>query len=106
MWKHKLIDFVVQFMEEIDSEISAMKIQVNERARTVGHQYLKASLRRLPAWLATRPRPHARLAGVHRVIGAVGALCGEWMVFPGHGRNFGRTSWSSRRRSKICRCRE
>ena len=41
MWKHKLIDFVVQFMEEIDSEISAMKIQVNERARTVGFQFLK-----------------------------------------------------------------
>jgi hypothetical protein len=41
MWKHKLIDFVVQFMEEIDSEISQMKIQVNERARTVGYQYLK-----------------------------------------------------------------
>ena len=41
MWKHKLIDFVCQFMEEIDSEISAMKIQVNERARTVGYQYLK-----------------------------------------------------------------
>jgi len=41
MWKHKLIDFVVQFMEEIDSEISSMKIAVNERARTVGYQYLK-----------------------------------------------------------------
>ena len=41
MWKHKLIDFVIQFMEEIDSEISAMKIQVNERARTVGYQFLK-----------------------------------------------------------------
>lgn len=41
MWKHKLVDFVVQFMEEIDSEISAMKIQVNERARTVSYQFLK-----------------------------------------------------------------
>ena len=87
MYKHKLIDFVVQFMEEIDSEvppvpparpparppaclparppaclparlparptqqlrtterpraqISAMKIQVNERARTIAYQYLK-----------------------------------------------------------------
>mmetsp|Transcript_21180 Transcript_21180/g.34954 ORF Transcript_21180/g.34954 Transcript_21180/m.34954 type:complete len:176 (+) Transcript_21180:98-625(+) len=41
MWKHKLIDFVIQFMEEIDSEISAMKITVNERARTVGYQFLK-----------------------------------------------------------------
>ena len=41
MWKHKLIEFVVQFMEEIDAEISAMKIAVNERARTVGYQFLK-----------------------------------------------------------------
>jgi actin related protein 2/3 complex subunit 4 len=41
MWKHKLIDFVIQFMEEIDSEISAMKIAVNERARMVAYQYLK-----------------------------------------------------------------
>jgi actin related protein 2/3 complex subunit 4 len=41
MWKHKLVDFVIQFMEEIDSEISAMKIAVNERARMVGYQYLK-----------------------------------------------------------------
>ena len=41
MWKHKLVDFVIQFMEEIDSEISAMKIQVNERARVVGYQFLK-----------------------------------------------------------------
>jgi len=41
MWKHKLIDFVVQFMEEVDSEISQMKITVNERARTVGYQFLK-----------------------------------------------------------------
>lgn len=41
MWKHKLIDFVIQFMEEIDSEISSVKIAINERARTVGHQFLK-----------------------------------------------------------------
>ena len=41
MWKHKLIDFIVQFMVEIDSEISSMKIQVNERARMVGYQFLK-----------------------------------------------------------------
>ena len=41
MWKHKLVDFVVQFMEEIDSEISSMKIEVNERARHVQTQFLK-----------------------------------------------------------------
>lgn len=35
MWKHKLIDFVVQFMEDIDREISSMKIAVNARSRAV-----------------------------------------------------------------------
>ena len=35
------LDKSLQFMEEIDSEISQMKIQVNERARTVGYQFLK-----------------------------------------------------------------
>ena len=29
MYRHKLIDFVVQFMEEIDKEISEMKLCVN-----------------------------------------------------------------------------
>jgi len=41
MWKHKLVDFVIQLMEEIDSEISAMKLAVNERARVVGYNCLK-----------------------------------------------------------------
>ena len=30
--KHKLVDFVIHFMEEIDKEISEMKISVNTRA--------------------------------------------------------------------------
>jgi len=41
MWKHKLIDFIVEFMDEIDKEISAMKIAVNARARIVASEYLK-----------------------------------------------------------------
>lgn len=41
MWKHKLVDFVVQFMEEIDSEISALKLAVNSRARLVASNFLK-----------------------------------------------------------------
>ena len=31
MWKHKLVDFIIHFMEEIDKEISEMKISVNAR---------------------------------------------------------------------------
>ena len=41
MWKQKLIDFVIQFMEEIDKEISAMKIAVNARARLVAAEVMK-----------------------------------------------------------------
>ena len=41
MWKHKLVDFIIHFMGEIDAEISAMKLAVNSRARTVATTYLK-----------------------------------------------------------------
>lgn len=41
MLKSKLIDFVVHFMGEIDSEISAMKIGVNTRGRVVASTFLK-----------------------------------------------------------------
>lgn len=40
-WKHKLIDFIIQFMEDIDKEISAMKIAINARARIVATEYMK-----------------------------------------------------------------
>ena len=42
MWKHKLIDFVVQFMEEIDSEISELKEWVSAH-RPLGHYAYTAS---------------------------------------------------------------
>eukprot|EP01034_Spumella_vulgaris_P027082 gene27082-33755_t len=32
LWKHKLVDFIIQFMEDIDKEISGMKIAINSRA--------------------------------------------------------------------------
>ena len=41
MWKHKLVDFIIFFMEEIDKEISSMKLAVNARARVVAAEYLK-----------------------------------------------------------------
>jgi actin related protein 2/3 complex subunit 4 len=41
MWKHKLVDFIIHFMGEIDSEISAMKLNVNARARIVATEFLK-----------------------------------------------------------------
>lgn len=41
MWKHKLVDFIIIFMEEIDREISGMKISVNTRARIVANEFVK-----------------------------------------------------------------
>ena len=41
MFKHKLVDFMIQFMEEIDKEISEMKLSVNARARECALEYLK-----------------------------------------------------------------
>ena len=41
MFKHKLVDFVISFMEEIDKEISEMKLSVNARARIVAEEFLK-----------------------------------------------------------------
>ena len=40
MYKHKLVDFIIQFMEEVDKEISEMKLSVNARARIVAESYL------------------------------------------------------------------
>ncbi|CAO2606140.1 Actin-related protein 2/3 complex subunit 4 [Lemmus lemmus] len=45
MYKHKLVDFVIHFMEEIDKEISEMKLSVNARARIVAEEFLKNAYR-------------------------------------------------------------
>jgi actin related protein 2/3 complex subunit 4 len=44
MWKHKLVDFIIQFMEEVDKEISEMKLAVNARARVTAQEFLKQYL--------------------------------------------------------------
>eukprot|EP00002_Diphylleia_rotans_P008733 TRINITY_DN18731_c0_g1_i1.p2 TRINITY_DN18731_c0_g1~~TRINITY_DN18731_c0_g1_i1.p2 ORF type:complete len:174 (-),score=53.67 TRINITY_DN18731_c0_g1_i1:310-831(-) len=41
MYKHKLVDFIVQFVEDIDKEISEMKLSVNQRGRIVAQEFLK-----------------------------------------------------------------
>jgi len=41
MFKHKLVDFILQFMEEVDKEISEMKLAVNARARVTAQEFLK-----------------------------------------------------------------
>ena len=40
MIKHKVIDFIIQFMEDVDREISEMKLSVNARARIVAESFL------------------------------------------------------------------
>ena len=40
MLKHKIVDFIIQFMEEVDKEISEMKLSLNARARIVAESYL------------------------------------------------------------------
>ncbi|KAJ3915277.1 actin-like protein ARPC3 [Lentinula edodes] len=42
MLKHKIVDFIIQFMEEVDREISEMKLSLNARARIVAESYLTA----------------------------------------------------------------
>jgi actin related protein 2/3 complex subunit 4 len=41
MWKHKLVDFIIEFMEDVDKEISGMKIALNARARLVATEMMK-----------------------------------------------------------------
>jgi actin related protein 2/3 complex subunit 4 len=41
MSRHKLIDFVVTFMEDIDKEISELKLSVNTRGRLVATEFLR-----------------------------------------------------------------
>lgn len=42
MYKHKLVDFIIQFLMEIDSEISQMKLAVSARARCAAQSYLNS----------------------------------------------------------------
>jgi len=39
--KDKLIDFIIQFLEDVNSEVSALKLAVNARARVVAQTFLK-----------------------------------------------------------------
>jgi len=42
MWKHKLVDFIIEFLTNIDQDISTMKLNVNSRSRVIGKEWLKA----------------------------------------------------------------
>lgn len=41
MKRDQLVDFIIHFMEEINSEISIMKLAVNARARVVAKTFLE-----------------------------------------------------------------
>lgn len=40
MMKNKLVDFIIEFMEDVDKEISEMKLFLNSRARVIAEAYL------------------------------------------------------------------
>merc|ERR1711892_1531039 len=42
MYEHKLVDFIIQFMEEVDKEVSDLKLAVNARARICAAEFLKS----------------------------------------------------------------
>ena len=39
MVKDKLVDFIIEFMEDVDKEISEMKLFLNARARIVAESF-------------------------------------------------------------------
>ncbi|KAI9915667.1 hypothetical protein PsorP6_007898 [Peronosclerospora sorghi] len=43
MYNHKLLDFIITFMEDIDKEISEMKISLHARGRIVAFEFMKQS---------------------------------------------------------------
>ena len=43
MLKHKLVDFIIQFMEEVDKEISEMKLFVRPGVHRLSHNSLGVS---------------------------------------------------------------
>jgi actin related protein 2/3 complex subunit 4 len=42
MIRPKLIDFIIEFMQDIDKEINGMKIAINARARIVATEFMKS----------------------------------------------------------------
>ena len=41
MYKHRLVDFIIYFLEEIDKELSEMQLAVSSRARMCAEEFLK-----------------------------------------------------------------
>jgi len=41
MKKQELVNFIIQFMEDVNAEVSQLKLAVNSRARVVAHTFLK-----------------------------------------------------------------
>ena len=41
MWRHKVVDFIIKFMEEVDSELRNLKIKVNSRSRVIVEEFMK-----------------------------------------------------------------
>lgn len=81
MYKHKLVDFVIHFMEEIDKEISEMKLSVNARARIVAEEFLKNVRLSHGALVLARGGGGAALAAGIWAGGWRGSILGRFIPF-------------------------
>ena len=45
MWKHKIVDFIIEFIQQVDAELSEMRISINARARKVADEFFKEFVR-------------------------------------------------------------
>jgi len=74
MLKHKLVDFIIQFMEDVDKEISEMKLSLNARARIVAESYLST----VSKWVINNSRDvlmAVRLIGCKRCMYTIEQWC-------------------------------
>lgn len=70
MLKNKLVDFIIHFMEEVDKEISEMKLFLNARARFVAEAFLTPVL---------LPTPPSFLHDVLLMMGGVIYSSTKWV---------------------------
>jgi actin related protein 2/3 complex subunit 4 len=42
MYKHKLVAFIIQFMNDVDADVKDLKTKINARARVAATKYLQA----------------------------------------------------------------
>lgn len=60
MYKNQLVEFVISFMEDVDKEISELKLFLNARARFVAESFLTpVSKQQIPLGRNQAHHPHS-----------------------------------------------